>query len=123
VAFFVAARFRHWRFLSRHRISGGVMDPAVPRAIRQAGPRTLAIEWSDGKETRYDVRELRLACPCAGCVDEATGEKRLRAETVPEDVRPRTISNVGRYALKIVWSDGHDTGIYTYDRLRKIAGA
>ncbi|MHC4932413.1 MAG: gamma-butyrobetaine hydroxylase-like domain-containing protein, partial [Planctomycetota bacterium] len=43
---------------------------AVPTDIRQAGPDTLAISWADGSESIYRVFDLRLACPCAMCVDE-----------------------------------------------------
>jgi ATP-binding protein involved in chromosome partitioning len=91
---------------------------AVPARVFQAGPRTLAIAWSDGREARYDVRELRLQCPCATCRDEMTGERILDPARVPEDVRPVHLQSVGNYGLKIRWSDGHDTGIYSYDRLR-----
>lgn len=92
-----------------------------PTEIRQAGPRTLEIEWSDGLTTRYGVRELRLQCPCAACRDELTGERLLDPATVPQDVAPRSLVSVGNYALKIAWSDGHDTGIYTWERLRELA--
>jgi ATP-binding protein involved in chromosome partitioning len=90
----------------------------TPEAIRQKGPRELAIRWSDGAESVYDVRELRLACGCAQCVDEWTGEGRLDPGSVPEDVHPRRIQRVGRYAIQIDWSDGHSTGIYPFRRLR-----
>ena len=55
------------------------MDDAAttPSAIRQAGPRTLEIVWGDGHVSRYDVRDLRLACACAVCIDEWTGAERL----------------------------------------------
>ena len=94
--------------------------PCVPTGIRQHGPRHLAISWSDGEESLYDVRELRLACACASCVDEWTGEGRLDPASVPEDVRPLRIQPVGRYAIQIEWSDGHDTGIYPFRRLREL---
>jgi ATP-binding protein involved in chromosome partitioning len=93
---------------------------ATPTAIRQAGPRTLAIAWDDGSESRYDVRELRLACGCAHCVDEWTGEGRLDPASVPEDVHPIRIDRVGRYAIQIEWSDGHASGIYPFRRLREL---
>jgi len=93
---------------------------ATPRAVRQDGPRTLAVTWADGREDRFDVRALRLACPCAACVDEVTGRRRLDPARVPADVRPVRVTGVGNYALKVVWSDGHDTGIYAFDRLRRM---
>ena len=97
-------------------------DPATtPRQIKQDGPRALAIEWADGASSRYDVRDLRLACGCAVCVDEWTGENRLDAGAVPEDVRPLKISPVGRYAIQIDWSDGHSSGIYPFRRLRELS--
>lgn len=96
-------------------------DPAAtPSAIRQAGPQTLAIVWGDGHESRYDVRALRLACGCAACIDEWTGEGRLDPASVPEDVRPVRIDPVGRYAIQIEWSDGHSSGIYPFRRLREL---
>lgn len=93
----------------------------VPTAIRQAGPRRLAVSWADGAESVYDVRDLRLACGCAHCVDEWTGEGRLDPASVPEDVHPLRIERVGRYALQVHWSDGHESGIYPFRRLRDLA--
>lgn len=95
-------------------------DRTTPTSIRQAGPRELAITWADGHESIYPVRELRLACGCAVCVDEWSGEQRLDPGAVPEDVRPVRIEPVGRYAIQIVWSDGHDSGIYPFLRLREL---
>jgi ATP-binding protein involved in chromosome partitioning len=92
-----------------------------PSEIRQAGPQVLSIRWGDGVESNYPVRPLRLSCACAHCVDEWTGECRLDPATVPEDVHPTQIQSVGRYAIQIAWSDGHDTGIYSFERLRELA--
>jgi ATP-binding protein involved in chromosome partitioning len=94
-------------------------DP-TPIRIDQAGPRQLTITWSNGRESVYDVRALRLACPCAHCVDEWTGAERLDPDRVPEDVQPLQIAPVGRYGLRIDWNDGHTTGIYTFRRLRDL---
>lgn len=93
---------------------------AVPADVRKAGPDTLAIDWQDGKTSEYKVLDLRLACPCAACQDEMTGERILDPETVPPDVKPVRIVGVGNYAIQITWSDGHDTGIYSFDRLRRL---
>ncbi len=93
----------------------------MPTALRQKTASELAITWSDGVESVYDVRSLRLACGCAVCVDEWSGEGRLDPASVPDDVHPLRIEPVGRYAIQIAWSDGHDTGIYPFRRLRTLA--
>lgn len=81
----------------------------------------LRIVWGDGVASEYAPRLLRQRCPCAGCVDEMTGIRTLRPESVPADIYPEAIHYVGRYALQFVWSDGHSTGIYTFEFLRRLA--
>jgi ATP-binding protein involved in chromosome partitioning len=98
-------------------------DTAIPTQIQQHDARTLSIKWADGAESLLDVRTLRLACACANCVDEWSGEALLAAESVPDDVAPVGIESVGRYAIQINWSDGHNTGIYPFERLRKLSDA
>ena len=93
---------------------------ARPVRLSQEGPDTLVVRWSHGHESRYPVRALRLACRCASCVDEWTGEARLSPESVPADVRPRSIEPVGLYGLQIDWSDGHNTGIFTFETLAEL---
>ncbi len=78
----------------------------------------LGIVWKDGHESYYGGHALRCACGCAKCVDEVTGKKLLVDQRVPRDVRPVALHRVGRYGLAIVWSDGHDTGIYAFKTLR-----
>jgi ATP-binding protein involved in chromosome partitioning len=78
----------------------------------------IGIVWSDGHESILEGHALRCACSCATCVDEMSGQKMLRDESVPRDVGAVGIHPVGNYGLAIHWSDGHDTGIYTFDRLR-----
>ncbi len=96
------------------------MNPPTPASIAQAGGDRLRITWNDGHESVYAVRTLRLACRCAHCVEEFTGRPLLRPDGVPDDVKPVRVSPVGRYALQFEWSDGHDSGIYTYEYLRQI---
>ena len=81
---------------------------------------TLEIKWSDDHLSRLPSRGLRLACPCAACVDELTGQPRLDPKTVPADVKVLDVRTVGRYALQFTFSDGHATGIYSFDKLRAL---
>ena len=91
------------------------------KEIFQADECTLKVVWTDHKDQSFDVRSLRKACPCALCVDEVTGEKKLDPSSIKSDTRPITIQSVGRYALNIHFSDGHRTGIYTFEKLRQMA--
>ena len=102
------------------RFSG---DPAAttPRSVGPSSDeRRLRIEWQDGHTTELEPRLLRLACPCAGCIEEMTGRPLLDPEKVPADVYMTGVRYVGRYALRFDWSDGHNTGIYPFDRLREL---
>ncbi|MBS1792598.1 MAG: DUF971 domain-containing protein [Acidobacteria bacterium] len=92
-----------------------------PVQIIEESDRELAIKWSDDAETNYNAPQLRRACPCASCVNEWTGEKILREDSVPDDIFVSSISVVGRYALNFHFSDGHNTGIFTFQYLRKLA--
>ncbi len=94
--------------------------PPSPARVAIFPNGELAVVWSDGHESYYPGRLLRLGCHCAKCVDEMTGRKLLREERVPSDVRPTGCQEVGRYGLGVRFSDGHDTGIYTYERLRSL---
>lgn len=89
-----------------------------PTQIIEESDSEISINWSDEKETKYNAFELRKACPCASCIDEWTGEKRLKDESVPNDINFSSIAIVGRYALNFHFSDGHDTGIFSFKFLR-----
>ena len=92
---------------------------ALPVAITRRDDGVL-IEWDGaGHRALYPARALRIACACAECVEEMSGRRLLRPESVPEDIRPLRLHLVGAYGLKIDWSDGHNTGIYTFDLLRR----
>ena len=84
----------------------------------------LRIEWGDGHYTALPLAQLRAKCPCATCRelrDAPPDPFRVltasEAAAVPDlvDIEP-----VGRYGLKPVWMDGHNTGIYTYEYLRSL---
>lgn len=92
----------------------------VPNDAKGSGKHSLAVYWSDGWKYVYDCADLRLACPCAACVDEFSGERRIRSEDVEPEVYIEKALPVGRYGVNLVWTDGHSTGIYTYKYLREL---
>lgn len=83
--------------------------------------RILEVNWAEGHLARIPVRELRLSCQCAGCVDEFTRVRTLNPATVPLDLTITAMNLVGNYAVKFTFSDGHDTGIYSWDHLHDAA--
>jgi len=89
-----------------------------PRGVDLRADGGLSILWDDGHRAAYSAPRLRLACKCALCEDEWTGTRRIEAAAVPADIRLLGVKPVGRYGLQFDWSDGHSTGIYTFDRLR-----
>ena len=98
--------------------------PAVePREIMQEGDHALRVTWGDGRVCRYGAAQLRRLCPCAACVNEFTGERTLKAETIPDSLAVANVEIVGRYALNFRWSDGHETGIYSFRYLREVCEA
>ncbi|WP_242340662.1 MULTISPECIES: DUF971 domain-containing protein [Anaeromyxobacter] len=103
------------------RVSFKKQDVEPPEAIDlvDGGVRIL---WRGGPEVTLPNHLLRDFCPCAGCVEEGTGRKLLDPTTIPSDIRPLGLEAVGNYALRIRWSDGHDTGIYSWETLRRASG-
>jgi DUF971 family protein len=96
-----------------------------PTGLRRDGDR-LVIDWSDGRSGAVTWKALRDACPCAACREEKTAPPDPFRLLKPEELvplAPVSMPRVGRYAYKIVWSDGHDTGIYTLDHLRQLTCA
>ena len=84
----------------------------------------LAIVWDDGQETYVDFEALRRACPCAACKGETNVLS--HAAPLPKNFTPasfelRRWEYIGGYALQPHWADGHASGIYPFDYLRKIS--
>lgn len=79
----------------------------------------LRLVWEDGFSAELEYRTLRGFCPCAGCQGHGTGEVEFKPP--PGPIQPLSIRPVGNYAISIQWSDGHDTGIYRFDFLRRLA--
>lgn len=94
-----------------------------PVQIIEESDSEVSIKWSDDTETRYSAVQLRRSCPCAGCINEWTGEKMLVDANIPDDLTFTNIGIVGRYALNFNFSDGHDTGIYSFTFLKALLPA
>ncbi|MGH2750866.1 MAG: P-loop NTPase [Actinomycetota bacterium] len=92
----------------------------TPVGFRRRDARTLSVLWQDGRRDDFDVRDLRLACHCAVCVEETSGRALLDPKSVRPDIAPREISSVGNYAIRFSWNDGHSTGIYSFEHLRAL---
>lgn len=92
-----------------------------PTAINYyAKDRALEITWAAGQVARLSTRKLRGSCGCAACVDERTGQRILDVDAVAEDIDIVSMHPVGNYALHITWSDGHDSGFYSWEHLRRL---
>ena len=92
----------------------------VAEDVTQTG-KGVQIRWSDGRTCHFPYRYLRLQCACASCIEEMTGRKLLNVTSVPDDIIVVDYITVGKYALQFLWSDGHETGIYPYTMLLRLA--
>ena len=109
------------------------MIPA-PSQVEVSLSGGVSIVWKDGHASRYTIAALRAACPCATCCDLHGDGKRYETEKpekagAPSPVLPMykptgatltDVKPVGRYALQFSFSDGHNTGIYTWEYLRQL---
>ena len=98
-------------------------QPLAPTILRKDGPDRLVIEWNDGHRSVYTWRHLREHCPCASCREEQGRPPDPLRMLKPGELlppAPTAMPAVGRYAYKIVWNDGHETGIYTLEYLRSL---
>ena len=95
-----------------------------PKDIQQIGDQ-LAIKWDDGTESFLSLETMRRRCPCASCHGETDilgnvykGPERQLSGRAFELTR---LNYVGGYAVNPVWGDGHNTGIYSFEYLKRIA--
>jgi ATP-binding protein involved in chromosome partitioning len=102
-----------------HRAVGMTRAGRQPSPEVEILPEMVRVTWPDGHEALFDNHALRAACPCAVCVDEYTGDKLLDPASVPADIAVEAVQPLGNYAVSFSWSDGHTTGIYSWDYLRK----
>jgi len=105
-----------------HREVGKRRLESEERPVVSAEKGKVLIQWPDGVETRIVNKVLRSTCQCAVCVNEFTGQPQLDIDSIPEDIRVEDIQPLGNYAVAITWSDGHSSGIFSWEHLRKISG-
>ena len=96
------------------------MTYLMPSRVKRVSPTQTDVTWNDGHFSSFPSWYLREKCPCASCVEELTGVRRIEPGTIPSTLERLSVSAVGNYALSFSWSDGHSTGIYTFDYLRRI---
>jgi len=85
----------------------------------------LAIKWDDGREDFIPLEKLRRACPCAGCKGEmdimGNVYKNPEKPYAPNAFQLAKVNRIGGYAVSPAWGDGHSSGIYSFDYLRRLA--
>jgi DUF971 family protein len=97
-----------------------------PLDIQQIG-QELGVKWEDGTESFLSLRKLRQHCPCAGCKGEVDIMGNLH-KNPHQPLSPRAfelsrLERVGGYAVQPIWSDGHATGIFSFDYLKRVGEA
>lgn len=105
------------------------MNPAsTPLKLDLKKDQALDVQWQDGRHCRYSISYLRSMCPCAQCRamrdEQKTAKKKLTLTILPGNyagaLTATSAAMVGNYALKIQFSDGHDSGIFSFAYLREI---
>jgi DUF971 family protein len=100
-----------------------------PEHIAISKSKGIKIDWKDGHTSEYGLEYLRDKCPCAACTGahgtpprqpSAAGPTGSPFQMYQAKLKMLGVEPVGHYAIRINWSDGHNTGIYSYDHLREI---
>lgn len=97
------------------------LTPTDVAVSRSAG--TCTVTWADGAVHVHQLTDLRAWCPCAPCNDEREARKSnpfVVLSGAPPTAELGELQQVGGYALRFVWADGHNTGIWSYDYLRRL---
>lgn len=113
---------------SEEKLSPDAVAPARVRVKKSEGTGA-EIDWRDGHKSSWTFFWLRHACPCATCHEEREASGRPPGIPKPKPqtllvmyeapVKPLEVTPVGKYALRFKWSDGHESGIYSWEYLRR----
>jgi DUF971 family protein len=97
--------------------------PATPTKLQLKRDEKLTIHWSDGQSSEMTIKQLRRACPCASCKELKQQQAKTRLVVMKHTEGPVAVAEaklVGNYAINITWTDGHASGIYSFDYLRSM---
>lgn len=113
----------------QRRLQGDAVRPAKIK-VDQTGGSGVTIDWRDGHHSHWSFRWLRDACPCATCHEARDLEHRAPGEGKPKPKSllpmyeapplPTGVEPVGKYAIKFIWNDGHEAGLYSWEYLRNV---
>lgn len=96
----------------------------APSNIRaRQSEQVFELTWPDGSVAELPYRYLRGVCPCAACQNEWTGERILDPATIRPDLQLEGMEGIGNYAVRLGWNDGHSSGLYTWETLKRISDA
>ena len=111
------------------KLAADAVTPLKVRVHKTEGTG-VEIDWKDGHKSAWNFKWLRWGCPCATCNEER--QQTGRAIGVPKPKpggplvmyeappRPVEVTPVGKYAIKFKWNDGHESGIYSWEYLRRV---
>ncbi len=101
-------------------MEGNAVKYMAPTRVKRVSPKQTDITWNDGHLSSYPSWYLRENCMCADCVDEFTGKRKIGHGNIPSTIERVGVTPVGNYALNFSFSDGHASGLYTFEYLREL---
>jgi DUF971 family protein len=114
---------------SQEQLPPAAVTPKKIRVKKTEGTG-VEIDWKDGHQSAWNFTWLRNACPCATCHEDREKTGRQPGAPKPKEkallvlyeapVKPLEVTPVGKYAIKFKWSDGHESGIYSWEYLRRV---
>ena len=114
---------------SEARLPASAITPAKVQVMKSEGTGVF-IDWKDGHQSEWTFAWLRHACPCATCNEERMQSGRVLGVAKPRPggplvlyeapPRPTEVTPVGKYAVRFKWNDGHESGIYSWEYLRRV---
>lgn len=116
-----AKAFIHLASTFKEKVAKGALLGKNEARNMEMANGNLELEWPDGTKNEFTPYNLRINCGCALCMSEDTGQRIIDPKQVPLDIKIGAFERVGRYAVTMSFSDGHNTGIYKFEMLRELA--